>query len=102
MPVWVFLLILKTVAFNGPLLPANGHYMGLNLGVFWRIVMYMGTDFRAGQSDDFTGVFREGVEEDPRSTFNKNKGFPGTEDLYQPGLFKKSSSTLSIFPEKIW
>ena len=36
---------------------SNGHYMGLNLGVFWKIGVYKGTDFWAGQLDGFTGVF---------------------------------------------
>jgi hypothetical protein len=31
--------------------------MGLNFGVFWQTGGYMGADFRAGQSDGFTGVF---------------------------------------------
>jgi hypothetical protein len=35
----------------------NGHYMGLNLGVFLQIGEYTGTDFWIGQSDGFTGVF---------------------------------------------
>jgi|GEM_PF-4294213 len=36
---------------------SKGHYMGLNLGVFWKIGVYKGTDFWAGQLDGFTGVF---------------------------------------------
>ena len=35
--------------------PANGHYMGLNLGLFWQIEQYKGMNFGAGQSDSFTG-----------------------------------------------
>ena len=35
----------------------KGHYMGLNLGVFWQMGGYTGTDFWAGESDAFTGVF---------------------------------------------
>jgi hypothetical protein len=31
--------------------------MGLNSGVFFKTGAFMGTDFRAGQSDGFTGVF---------------------------------------------
>jgi hypothetical protein len=38
--------------------------------------------------------------EENRSTYNKNKGFPGTEDLYQPGLFKKYFVKLPDFPKK--
>jgi hypothetical protein len=32
--------------------------MGLNFGVFWQTGKYMGTDFRAGESGGFTGVFQ--------------------------------------------
>jgi hypothetical protein len=76
-----FLLLVKMTAARTRIWPDKGHYMGLNLGVFLQIMALLRFNFHEGQSDDFSGVFREEVGEDPRSTFNKNKGFPGTEDL---------------------
>jgi hypothetical protein len=35
----------------------NGHYMGLNLGLFSRIKRYFGPDIFPQESDGFTGVF---------------------------------------------
>ena len=37
--------------------PAKGHYMGLNLDVFWQTNKEMPPDFVELQSDGFTGVF---------------------------------------------
>ena len=34
-----------------------GHYMGLNLGLFWQIKRYNRPDFLPLESDGFTGVF---------------------------------------------
>jgi hypothetical protein len=36
---------MKTVAWNGPILSDKGHYMELNLGVFWQIGANMSFDF---------------------------------------------------------
>src|SRR5208282_1350940 len=55
-----FWLIKKTVACKGPILSVKGHYMGLNLRLFWQIGWHMGADFQVMQSDGFTGVFFPG------------------------------------------
>ncbi|MFZ1898817.1 hypothetical protein [Methanoregula sp.] len=34
-----------------------GHYMGLNLGLFWKIKRYNRPNFLPLESDGFTGVF---------------------------------------------
>jgi len=47
-------------AAGGPLTAVYGHYMGLNLGLFWQKGEHMPFDFRGGQSDGFTGVFFTG------------------------------------------
>jgi hypothetical protein len=52
-----FLLMEKMTAARTRIWPAKGHYMGLNSGVFWQMENCMGTDFRAGEPDAFTGVF---------------------------------------------
>jgi len=49
---------MKTVACNGPISSVKGHYMGLNLGVFWQTRAHKGTDFWMVESDGFTGVFQ--------------------------------------------
>ena len=51
-----FLLIMKKVAFEGPLLGHKGHYMGLNLGLFWKMGLINGVFFGNTKTDGFTGV----------------------------------------------
>jgi hypothetical protein len=51
----------KMIAARTRIWPANGDYMGLNLGVSLQTGGYMGTDFLDGQSDGFTGVFFMGA-----------------------------------------
>jgi len=52
-----FWLVRKKVAFHGPPWGSEGHYMGLNLGVFFEMGAYLGADFRGRESDGFMGVF---------------------------------------------
>jgi len=40
-----------------PLSGDNGHYIGLNFGVFWQIKHYNHPDLFRVESDGFTGVF---------------------------------------------
>jgi len=50
-----FLLRTKIEAAGTRIWPANGHYMGLNLGVFLQIVAYLSMEFWAGESGDIAG-----------------------------------------------
>jgi hypothetical protein len=52
-----FVLMVKMIAARTRIWPAIEGYMGLNFGVFWQMGEYMDSDFRARESDGFTGVF---------------------------------------------
>jgi hypothetical protein len=52
-----FLSILEKEVILGPLQADYGHYIRLNLGVFWQTVLNVGSYFWGGQSNGFTGLF---------------------------------------------
>jgi len=51
----------KMIAARTRIWAAMSDYMGLNFGVFWGMGGYKDFDFRARESDGFTGVFFMGA-----------------------------------------
>ncbi len=51
-----FLLMAKMIAARTRIWAANGHYMGLILGLFWKTGAYLRSYFWARESDGFLGL----------------------------------------------
>jgi hypothetical protein len=62
-----FLLMVKMIAARTRIWPAHGHYMGLNLGLFWQMGSFNWPDFLERQSEGFTGVFQALQGEDAQT-----------------------------------